>query len=43
MLHLVLFGSDNMTIEDRVGDAPDSSNNALSYNMDAADIQIEAP
>ena len=32
-----------MTIEDRTGDAPDSSNNALSYNMDAADIVEETP
>jgi hypothetical protein len=30
--------SANMDIYDRTGDAPDSSNNALSYNMDAADI-----
>ena len=35
--------SANMTIEDRVGDAPDSSNNALSYNMVEADIEEEAP
>ena len=35
--------SANMTIEDRTGDAPDSENNALSYNMDAADIKTEAP
>ena len=35
--------SANMTIEDRVGDAPNSSNNSLSYNMDAADIVEETP
>jgi hypothetical protein len=35
--------SANMTIEDRTGDAPDSSNNALSYNMDAADIVTDTP
>jgi hypothetical protein len=35
--------SANMTIEDRTGDAPDSSNNALSYNMVEADIEEEAP
>ena len=35
--------SANMTIEDRVGDAPGSENNSLSYNMDAADIVEETP
>jgi len=35
--------SANMTIEDREGDAPDSENNALSYNMDAADIDPDTP
>ena len=35
--------SANMTIEDREGDAPDSENNALSYNMDAADIDSDTP
>jgi len=30
--------SANMDIYTRIGDAPDSLNNALSYNMDAADI-----
>ena len=35
--------SANMTIEDRTGDAPDSSNNALSSNMVEADIEEEAP
>ena len=35
--------SANMTIEDRVGDAPNSSNNSLSYNMDAADIVEDTP
>jgi len=33
----------NMTIEDRVGDASNSSNNSLSYNMVEADIEEEAP
>jgi len=32
-----------MTIEDRVGDAPESSNNALSYNMDEVDREEETP
>ena len=35
--------SANMTIEDRVGDAPNSSNNSLSYNMDEADIVEDTP
>ena len=35
--------SANMDINDRVGDAPDSENNALSYNMVEADIEEEAP
>jgi hypothetical protein len=35
--------SANMTIEDRTGDAPDSENNSLSYNMDAADIDTDTP
>jgi len=35
--------SANMTIEDRVGDASNSSNNSLSYNMDAADIVEDTP
>jgi len=35
--------SANMDIYDRTGDAPDSSNNALSYNMDAADIDPDTP
>ncbi len=35
--------SANMTIEDRTGDAPDSENNSLSYNMDAADIDPDTP
>jgi len=35
--------SANMTIEDRVGDASNSSNNSLSYNMDAADIDPDTP
>jgi hypothetical protein len=35
--------SANMDINDRTGNAPDSSNNALSYNMDAADIVEDVP
>ena len=35
--------SANMTIEDRTGDAPNSSNNAVSYNMVEADIEEVAP
>ncbi|QDP57400.1 MAG: putative concanavalin A-like lectin/glucanases superfamily protein [Prokaryotic dsDNA virus sp.] len=33
----------NMTIEDRVGEAPNSSNNSLSYNMDEADREEDVP
>ncbi len=33
----------NMTIEDRVGEAPNSSNNSLSYNMDEADRETDVP
>jgi len=35
--------SANMTIEDRVGDAPNSENNALSYNMDEVDRVTDVP
>ena len=35
--------SANMTIEDRVGDAPNSSNNAVSFNMEAGDIDNDTP
>ena len=33
----------NMDIYARAGEAPDSENNALSYNMDAADIVSDTP
>jgi len=35
--------SANMTIEDRVGSAPSSSNNALSFNMDLIDRVEDTP
>ena len=35
--------SANMTIEDRVGTAPSSSNNALSFNMDLIDRVEDTP
>ena len=35
--------SANMTIEDRVGEAPNSTNNALSYNMDEVDRVEDTP
>lgn len=35
--------SNAMTIEDRVGDAPSSKNNALSYNMDLVDRVEDTP
>jgi hypothetical protein len=35
--------SNAMTIEDRVGDAPNSENNALSYNMDLVDRTTDVP
>jgi len=35
--------SANMTIEDRVGDAPNSSNNAVSFNMDEVDRETDVP
>jgi hypothetical protein len=35
--------SANMDIYTRVGEAPDSENNALSYNMEAADIVEDTP
>ena len=33
----------NMTIEDRVGEAPNSTSNSLSYNMDEADRETDVP
>ena len=35
--------SANMTIEDRIGEAPNSTNNALSLNMDFADVVSDVP
>jgi hypothetical protein len=35
--------SANMTIEDRVGNAPNSNNNALSYNMTESDRETDVP
>tara|TARA_R110000803_G_scaffold49368_2_gene102584 strand:+ start:1552 stop:3003 length:1452 start_codon:yes stop_codon:yes gene_type:complete len=35
--------SANMTIEDRIGEAPNSSNNALSLNMDEVDRVTDVP
>jgi len=35
--------SANMTIEDRIGDAPNSDNNAVSYNMESTDIDNDIP
>ena len=35
--------SNGMTIEDRVGDAPNSTSNALSYNMDEVDRVEDTP
>jgi hypothetical protein len=35
--------SNAMTIEDRVGEAPSSENNALSYNMDLVDRVTDVP
>ena len=35
--------SANMTIEDRVGEAPNSENNAVSLNMDFADVVLDTP
>ena len=35
--------SANMTIEDRIGEAPNSSNNALSLNMDEVDVVPDVP
>ena len=35
--------SANMDISDRVGDAPDSTNNALSLNMDEVDRETDVP
>ena len=35
--------SANMTIEDRIGEAPNSENNALSLNMDFVDVVLDTP
>ena len=35
--------SANMTLEDRLGDAPNSSNNAVSLNMDEVDRETDTP
>jgi hypothetical protein len=35
--------SNAMTIEDRVGEAPNSENNALSFNMDLVDRTTDVP
>ena len=35
--------SANMTVEDRVGEAPNSENNALSFNMDLVDRTTDVP
>jgi len=35
--------SANMTIEDRVGEAPNSTDNALSYNMESVDRTTDVP
>ena len=35
--------SANMTIEDRVGGAPNSTSNALSYNMTESDRETDVP
>ena len=35
--------SNGMTIEDRIGEAPNSENNALSYNMDEVDRVEDTP
>jgi len=35
--------SNAMTIDDRVGDAPNSTNNALSFNMDEVDRTTDVP
>jgi hypothetical protein len=35
--------SANMTIEDRIGEAPNSTNNALSFNMDEVDRVTDVP
>ena len=35
--------SNGMTIEDRIGEAPNSENNALSYNMDLVDRTTDVP
>jgi len=32
-----------MTIEDRIGEAPSSENNSLSYNMDLVDRTTDVP
>jgi hypothetical protein len=35
--------SDSMDIFDRVGDAPNSENNTVSFNMEEADIVEDTP
>jgi hypothetical protein len=35
--------SANMTIEDRIGEAPNSTNNAVSFNMDEVDRTTDVP
>jgi hypothetical protein len=35
--------SANMTIEDRIGEAPNSENNAVSFNMDFVDVVTDVP
>jgi len=35
--------SANMTIEDRIGEAPNSENNAVSFNMDFVDVVPDVP
>jgi len=35
--------SANMTINDRIGDAPNSTSNALSYNMTESDRVEDTP
>ena len=33
----------NMTVEDRIGEAPNSTNNAVSLNMDEVDRETDVP
>ena len=35
--------SNNMTIEDRIGDSPNSTNNSVSFNMTESDRQTDVP